>query len=85
MPKDGVGLKPRFAKFMVLGARIDGERSCTLTIETGTHPVVRVRGYRARREYVVPLAMACEVLQARAVKLGPVGIVVTRDVRREED
>lgn len=63
---------------MVLGVRVDGQRSCTLTIETGLHPVARIRPHGAHREYVLPLGMACEVMHSRAVKLGLAGVRLSR-------
>lgn len=79
MARPAVGVFRRPARFLVLGVHIDGERSCTLTIESGAHPVARVRPRGAHREYVVPLGIACEVLHARAVKLGPAGVVISRE------
>jgi len=75
MPRHSDPTRPRRAQFVVLGLQLDGQRSATLTIEMGLHPRVLVRPHRARREYVLPLGLACEVIAVKAVKLGPAGIV----------
>lgn len=80
MARPAVGAFRRPARFLVMGVHIDAERSCTLTIDqSGAHPVARIRARGAHREYVVPLGIACEVLHARAVKLGPAGVVISRE------
>lgn len=64
-----VGGKGRVAHFPVLGVRIDGEPSATLTVDTTGRGCVRVRGYRKRRDYVLPLALAVQMIADRAAKL----------------
>jgi len=79
MARDSVGGKARRARFMVLGVHIDGQRSCTLTIETGLYPKACVRPHGAHREYLIPLATVCELVHARASKLGPVAVRLSRN------
>jgi hypothetical protein len=79
MPRYSDSTKPRRAKFIVFGVFLDKQRSATLTIETGLHPRVLVRAHRAHREYVLPLGLACEVIAARAAKLGPAGIITAKE------
>jgi hypothetical protein len=81
MPRYSDSTKPRRAKFIVLGLFLDGQRSATLTIETGGYlrGRVLVRPHRAQREYVLPLGLACEVIAARAAKLGPPGIITAKE------
>jgi hypothetical protein len=64
-----VGGKGRQAHFPVLGVRIDGEPTATLTVDTSGRGTVRVRGYRKRREYVLPLAFAVQMIADKAAKL----------------
>lgn len=65
----GVGEKGRVAHFPVLGVRIDGQPCATLTVDTGGRGTVRVRGFKQRREYVLPLALAVQMIADRAAKL----------------
>lgn len=60
--------------FLVLGVHVDGQRSCTLTIETGLYPKACVRPQGAHREYILPLTTVCEMVHARASRLGPAAV-----------
>ncbi len=70
MARPEVGGKPRRARFLVLGVRVDGRTSATLTIETGgSHEWARVRGLGSHTERAIPLALAVQMIADRAAKL----------------